>query len=1783
MAPPSAVTDYSKATDAKDFLDIIGKDVYETVKKEAETYKGELEGKLSQASIFVGETVSSNDPCNSDYTTHFDANSKGRPCRKEDVNRFSDKQGAECTKSKIKDSESDSVGACAPFRRLHVCDKNMENMDTNNNDGKAKHNLLLDVCHAAKYEGDSITRYHPQHKETNPDSKICTELARSFADIGDIVRGTDLYLGNKKKNQTERDQLESKLKEIFGKIHSEVMKTRGKNVKKQSLQERYKDDTPDFLKLREDWWTANRHTVWEAITCSDKLAGASYFRKTCNDDETLSYANHKCRCKDKKGAKDTDQVPTYFDYVPQFLRWFEEWAEDFCRKKKKYVDIVKTYCRKKDNSSEERYCSRNGFDCEQTVNARGKLRYGKQCTDCFFACNPYVDWINNQKEQFDKQKNKYDEEMQKYTNEAPRSSRKTRAATTTNYDGYESKFYNILKERDYGTVETFLEKLSKEKTCTAITDGGTIDFKQVNSASSTSGGTAGGGTSDTSGTNDKEKGTFYRSEYCQPCPYCGMKKKVPGKEWEKRSENDECKSGNLYKPIDKNKGTPIEILKSGENRDDIRKKIDDFCAKTQNGSDGSGGVSGRNSDSSLYDRWQCYKGEDVEIDGKDEEDIGDYENVKAAGGLCILQKTNEEGVQKQKTFYDFFYYWVAHMLKDSIYWRMKKLERCLQNGNPMKCKDKCKTPCDCFEKWIEQKETEWKLILEHFKKQGGFDSEGDKGNSVGDLGMTHDVVLEGVLKEEFLKGDSEDGSTQDTQNSLNAEELKHLKHLSEMLQKENAQGTAGAPVTGKRTIMDKLIDYEKEQAQTCLKTHKSDTCPQSSTPESAARSLPGDDVTSPNDPPASEDDSDEEEIDDVGENVHVDEVEEADSATAEEVEEPQEDDNVEKVCQIVGNALTETNLKDACTLKYVTGKNYGWRCVPTTSGGSETTGKSDGSICVPPRRRRLYVTPLTKLTGDNTETSQPQTGGGSESTSVGKTASQDPSDKLREAFIQSAAVETFFAWHRYKKEWEAQKNKTQNGLGGEAVGLQTIDGDDEDPEQQLSRGDIPPSFLRQMFYTLADYKDILFSGSNDVTSGNTACDKTNIVLLASGSTEEKAKMEKIQQKITDMLNKTNSGTTPTHPGTPSDEQRKKWWNDNAEHIWKGMVCSLTYEDKSNGSMPTEGDSNTQKITQDQTAYGNLLEKIKDKDGEYHYEKVVLKEDENSVPKSTTTTQSTTLKDFVLRPTYFRYLEEWGETFCRQRTRMLEKIEEECRSGKVCSGDGEDCKTILSQKYTTFPDFYCPDCAKYCSSYRRWIERKKDEFTQQSNAYTGQKDKCVNGRTGAEGNDHDSTFSVTLKSCTTAGAFLERLKNGPCKNNNNGADKLDFTNPKETFRPAENCKPCSEFNVNCKVTGNCDTTKGEGCEKKDHIYAKDINGSTEVLDMLVSDDNKKEFKDGLEEACGSANIFKGIRKDEWLCGNVCGYNVCKPKNVNGETFEGKANGEKQIIFIRALFKRWLEYFVQDYNKIRTKLKPCMNKVEQSPCIIDYEKKFKCVNEWINQKRDEWKNIKEHYLKQNEHGDNNMKSLVSNFLGALQPQTDVKKATGHKGVIGFENSCHCNGSASSGKKGDTPKDIVECLLDKLEKEAKKCEEKHSGQTCPPAPPETLDDEEDLTLEETEENTEEAKKKMMPKFCNIDEPKETEEEGDKCEEATAPPPSDNKVEKPEETPKAPEPEEEAPERPPAPPPLAPSDESILHTTIPFGVALALGSIAFFFMKNEKNEKKKKEKRNIKTNLLK
>ncbi|SOS76847.1 erythrocyte membrane protein 1, PfEMP1, putative [Plasmodium sp. gorilla clade G1] len=698
---------------AKEVLDEIGEKIQKEAYQEAQRHNNnELKGDLSKVKFSDNTPNTETDPCLLNHIYHTNVTSgKGRedPCFGRVQDRFSDERRSQCTSNRIRGTQNDVVGACAPYRRLHVCDENLEVINPENI--TSTDNLLMDVLLAAKYEGQSLMEKYPYSEHHNTQS-ICPMLARSFADIGDIIRGKDLYLGNSK----EKDYLQDKLKKYFQKIYD--------NLKDSTLQDKYKDEKDrNYYKLREDWWALNRKDVWNSMTC-EVPGNAYYFRQTCSNDKTGNIG--QCRCV-------SGDPPTYFDYVPQYLRWFEEWSEEFCRIKNIKLQNAITNCRGENENGEEIYCSRNGYDCIKTIRSMEEYSVNRECAKCIFACDPYVKWIDNKKKEFEKQKKKCENEI--YRN------KKLSQSSPKNYNNmYETDFYEKLN-KEYPNMSDFLKLLNNETQCKNLQD---YEETKV----------------DFNNTND----TFSHTEYCEPCPWCGLEQQKDGN-WKRLERGDpHCPKKAPYTPPAGVTPTEIDVLQKDEKGKDILQKLHFFCND--------------NKSRIKREKWKCYYQKD---------------NDK-----CVLENSTELGVEKKIKDYDnFLMFWVAHMLKDSIEWR-SKLSKCLKNDKK-KCINKCNTYCKCYEKWVQEKKKEWLQIKRHFDKQ-------------------HDIedhlkfyILEKVLEEEFF--------TDITKAYGDPNEIKRIKTFLENNSLQIKEKTIHA-----EDIIQKLLDHELKEAKQCLETHKKDPC-----------------------------------------------------------------------------------------------------------------------------------------------------------------------------------------------------------------------------------------------------------------------------------------------------------------------------------------------------------------------------------------------------------------------------------------------------------------------------------------------------------------------------------------------------------------------------------------------------------------------------------------------------------------------------------------------------------------------------------------------------------------------------------------------------------------------------------------------------------------------------------------------------------------------------------------------------------------------------------------------
>lgn len=184
----------------RNVLERYAKNIRQASKDENE-HVDSLKGDLTKAEFRGGPSTPVNKhnyyypyPCNLDHKEHtnlrYDDVNLRHPCHGREQNRFDEDEESECG-NKIRNykRENDAI-ACAPPRRRHMCDKNLEALNDINTQNI--HDLLGNVLVTAKYEGESIVNNHP-HKGT---SDVCTALARSFADIGDIVRGIDMFKPN---------------------------------------------------------------------------------------------------------------------------------------------------------------------------------------------------------------------------------------------------------------------------------------------------------------------------------------------------------------------------------------------------------------------------------------------------------------------------------------------------------------------------------------------------------------------------------------------------------------------------------------------------------------------------------------------------------------------------------------------------------------------------------------------------------------------------------------------------------------------------------------------------------------------------------------------------------------------------------------------------------------------------------------------------------------------------------------------------------------------------------------------------------------------------------------------------------------------------------------------------------------------------------------------------------------------------------------------------------------------------------------------------------------------------------------------------------------------------------------------------------------------------------------------------------------------------------------------------------------------------------------------------
>lgn len=196
---------------------------------------------------------------------------------------------------------------CVPPRRQELCLGNIDRIYDKNLLMIKEHILAIAI-----YESRILKRKY----KNKDDKEVCKIINKTFADIRDIIGGTDYWndLSNRK---------------LVGKIN-----TNSNYV--------HRNKQNDKL-FRDEWWKVIKKDVWNVISWVFK---------------------------DKTVCKEDD-----IENIPQFFRWFSEWGDDYCQDKTKMIETLKVECKEK--PCEDDNCKRKCNSYKEWISKK-KEEYNKQ-------------------------------------------------------------------------------------------------------------------------------------------------------------------------------------------------------------------------------------------------------------------------------------------------------------------------------------------------------------------------------------------------------------------------------------------------------------------------------------------------------------------------------------------------------------------------------------------------------------------------------------------------------------------------------------------------------------------------------------------------------------------------------------------------------------------------------------------------------------------------------------------------------------------------------------------------------------------------------------------------------------------------------------------------------------------------------------------------------------------------------------------------------------------------------------------------------------------------------------------------------------------------------------------------------------------------------------------------------------------------------------------------------------------------------------------------------------
>ncbi|SOV20422.1 erythrocyte membrane protein 1, PfEMP1, putative [Plasmodium sp. gorilla clade G2] len=359
----------------------IAQEVQQKAHEEAKTRAGDsLKGSIENAKFKNNETGKNlkDNICDIDKQKHtndvrtyrdssnLNGNQHRGPCTGKGGNnpdRFVIGKKWEQDKGKVSAGNDDIL---LPPRRRDMCTSNLENLAASGGTpelltrGNVNDSFTGDVLLAAKEEASNILQLYGN---SNDQSGMCRAVRASFADLGDIIRGKDIW---------EKNDDMKRLQDHLGKIFAKIKEEKGNG--------KYNTDTEPYTQLRSDWWSANRDQVWEAMKCvvQDLVATTeTYSGKGGVSGTASAFCGYNT------------EVPVD-DYIPQKLRWLTEWNESYCKQMKKDFNAVREVCNKCKNSGD---CDKNNDNCDM----------------CSGMCTVYGEHVKDWKNQWNKQKDKYNQ------------------------------------------------------------------------------------------------------------------------------------------------------------------------------------------------------------------------------------------------------------------------------------------------------------------------------------------------------------------------------------------------------------------------------------------------------------------------------------------------------------------------------------------------------------------------------------------------------------------------------------------------------------------------------------------------------------------------------------------------------------------------------------------------------------------------------------------------------------------------------------------------------------------------------------------------------------------------------------------------------------------------------------------------------------------------------------------------------------------------------------------------------------------------------------------------------------------------------------------------------------------------------------------------------------------------------------------------------------------------------------------------------------------------------